>query len=79
MSNLEAMVSIFHVCVSAIFGDLVSMTWSGLVPEDRRSMIMALVQSERFTFIPEEELAAPYDGVMPVKFETWWVRYFDWL
>ena len=61
------------------FGDLVSMTFSDLVPEDRHSEIEAAVREKGFTFIPEEELDEPYDGVMSGKFRTWWIRYFDWL
>ena len=61
------------------FGNLATVTWPELVPAERLESIVQILSAEGFTFLSQEELDCPYDGVMPGKFETWWIRYFDWL
>jgi hypothetical protein len=61
------------------FGSLASVTWPELIPSDRLESIVQILKAEGFTFVAQDELDCPYDGVMSGKFETWWIRYFDWL
>jgi hypothetical protein len=61
------------------FGNLVTVTCPELVPSERLKSIIQILKAEGFTFVPQDELDCPYDGVMTGKFESWWIRYFDWL
>lgn len=63
------------------FGNLVSVTWSELLPAGVFQEAVSLLESNGFTFVPEDQLQEAYDGVMEDRktFATWWVRYFDWL
>jgi hypothetical protein len=71
------------ICLPSIrfsnFGSLVSITWPELIPSERLELIVRILEAEGFTFLPQDELDCPYDGVMSGKFESWWIRYFDWL
>lgn len=52
-------------------------TWESRITKEAR----ALLEQAGFTYVPEEALAEPYDGVN-TPYEsglTWWVRYFDYL
>jgi hypothetical protein len=61
------------------FGNLVSVTSHELISSERLESIVRIAREEGSTFVHEDDLDCPYDGVMPGKFETWWIRYFDWL
>jgi hypothetical protein len=61
------------------FGNLATVTWPELVPAERLESIVLILNEAGFTFLPQNVLDCTYDGVMPGKFETWWIRYFDWL
>ena len=61
------------------FGNLVTICWHDLMPHLLYQQIIKIVEDDGFHFIPEEELATPYDGVMTGKFPNWWGRYFDWI
>ncbi|MDG9929669.1 MULTISPECIES: hypothetical protein [unclassified Pseudomonas] len=63
------------------FGNLVSLTWSELLPGSDLERTVQELEACGFTFIPEAELSGAYDGVMPDRklFDSWWTRYFDWI
>jgi hypothetical protein len=73
------------ICIPTIrfsnFGNLASLTWQNHVDDQFLSLLIATLANQQFTFIPEADLAEPYDGInAPVEaFPTWWARYFDWL
>ena len=58
------------------FGDFVTIGSTDLLPDTRLEEIVAVVSSAGFVYLREDELDAPYDGVMGDKFVTWWNRYF---
>ncbi len=61
------------------FGGMVSSVWETMIPPDRFAAIIEIVREEGFEFVPSSDLDARYDGVMEGKFESWWMRYFDWI
>jgi hypothetical protein len=63
------------------FGNLTSLTWSDQIPKEALAKLIQILESHDFTFLPEQDLQKPYDGIMNDRktFCSWWVRYFDWL
>lgn len=63
------------------FGSLASLTLLELLSPEVIESVLRILKEHGFTYLPQEVLDSPYDGVMNEKeiFTTWWNRYFDWL
>lgn len=64
------------------FGNLSTMTWIDQIPDATREVIRASLDRHGFTYVCADELDCEYDGTMAERkdiFNTWWIRYFDWL
>lgn len=64
------------------FGNLASVTFADQIPKLTMDEIKKSLLRHGFIFVCADELDCDYDGVMTDKentFQTWWIRYFDWL
>lgn len=63
------------------FGRLVTLPSPALLSAERNQQIEDLTEALGFIFIPADQLEKKYDGHMAGKpgFDTWWLRYFDYL
>ena len=63
------------------FGNLATLTFEDLLPENARHAIVESLSKHDFVFVDADELDEPYDGVMSTEGSTitWWTRYFDFL
>jgi hypothetical protein len=64
------------------FGNLATMTGIDQIPDAAREVIRTSLARHGFTYLCADELDCEYDGTMSQRkdvFQTWWIRYFDWL
>ncbi|TWT94833.1 hypothetical protein Pla108_36840 [Botrimarina colliarenosi] len=61
------------------FGEMVAVTDENYEATTECSDIFEIARRHRFVPIRRELLDRPYDGVNGDAFDTWWIRFFDWL
>ena len=79
-SHIESPTIIFrHSLRFSNFGHLVALTSPESVSPGDLELVLRVVATHGFIFLPTDELDRPYDGAAGWSVPTWWIRYFDYL
>ena len=74
-------ISVTHVCDLRFsnFGDMVAVTNEDYDGSEECMKVFEVARQHGFIPVQHDLLDRDYDGINGDAFQTWWIRYFDWI